>query len=736
MSGNNDLRKNGLVLLGFLLVSAVYFAKAFAHKLLPSGMDVYYQFYPVMKIVKEQYLRGQFPFWNPYMFSGFPLMAGAQHAVLYPVSMLILLLLPVHLAYLTDLALHYALAGFFTYLYARKIGIETFPSFSAGVVFAFVGYLTLETSHLAQVRTAVWLPLILYFLEDVRVTGRLRSTLFASLALALQIYAGHPQIYFYTYLIVSFFFIFYLFQTVPGGKLRFICLGTLAAALGLLLASPQLYATYQLSSLGIRPGLNYAIFSSFSLPLSKIPFLFVPSPNGMWTQGYIGWLPALLAVTAFVKGIKGNVHVRFWGIVAIISLALSLGNALPHLNRLMFHVPIYNNFRGPSKHILEFSLAVSILFALGFSAILKNERAKEYLSFTAILLLPILLLYVLALIFQGTYRSPSFAAATLVASMGFTAVFLAGVLKYERHGLFKYVVALLIVLELVTIKGAGWISVDAIDSYCAGLFRIFSGKDYRVAFFGNGIVSPLAMRHCISLVDGYDPLILKDYNTLFQLDGIGAWSDDWPKMVKSNRILSMMNVRFVVLPSQTEVVNTSAYRRFLVRPPYAIYENLNCLPRAFSVSELVVIKPNSTFSEAQILREALLRSVFNPVSQAAVTEKDLERIGTATFTPGSISVLSHTPDRVLLRTDFKSRGFAVLSDTYYPGWQALTDGRHTKIYKVDGVLRGVVVPPGVHELQFVYRPVRIYILMILSLVTLAGIMITLMLPSFGKRIKD
>jgi uncharacterized membrane protein YfhO len=45
-----------------------------------------------------------------------------------------------------------------------------------------------------------------------------------------------------------------------------------------------------------------------------------------------------------------------------------------------------------------------------------------------------------------------------------------------------------------------------------------------------------------------------------------------------------------------------------------------------------------------------------------------------------------------------------LSDTYYPGWQALIDGKPTKIYRTDYTFRSILVPQGNHVVVFVYNP--------------------------------
>ena len=46
----------------------------------------------------------------------------------------------------------------------------------------------------------------------------------------------------------------------------------------------------------------------------------------------------------------------------------------------------------------------------------------------------------------------------------------------------------------------------------------------------------------------------------------------------------------------------------------------------------------------------------------------------------------------------------MLSDVYYPGWEAYVDGVKVKIYRVDGLIRGVFLEQGRHEVIFKYMP--------------------------------
>jgi hypothetical protein len=69
-----------------------------------------------------------------------------------------------------------------------------------------------------------------------------------------------------------------------------------------------------------------------------------------------------------------------------------------------------------------------------------------------------------------------------------------------------------------------------------------------------------------------------------------------------------------------------------------------------------------------------------------------------------VTIERYLPNRVNLSATLAEAGTVVLSDTFYPGWQATVDGRRVEIQPTYGFLRGVAVPVGRHAIEFVYRP--------------------------------
>jgi uncharacterized membrane protein YfhO len=96
-------------------------------------------------------------------------------------------------------------------------------------------------------------------------------------------------------------------------------------------------------------------------------------------------------------------------------------------------------------------------------------------------------------------------------------------------------------------------------------------------------------------------------------------------------------------------------------------------------------------------RSALLEDSpgLPPVSE----ESDLE------LTPAEI--VSYEPERVVVRTSAEVPAYLVLSDSWFPGWEALVDGSPAEIFKANYLVRAVRLPAGEHEVKFHYQP-RLY----------------------------
>jgi hypothetical protein len=70
---------------------------------------------------------------------------------------------------------------------------------------------------------------------------------------------------------------------------------------------------------------------------------------------------------------------------------------------------------------------------------------------------------------------------------------------------------------------------------------------------------------------------------------------------------------------------------------------------------------------------------------------------------GRVRITSHRPNRIRLQAEMNRPGFVVLSEVYYPGWEALVDRKPVPLLRTDYVLRAIPVPVGSHEIQVQFR---------------------------------
>ena len=156
-----------------------------------------------------------------------------------------------------------------------------------------------------------------------------------------------------------------------------------------------------------------------------------------------------------------------------------------------------------------------------------------------------------------------------------------------------------------------------------------------------------------------------------------------------------------------------------------IYENLDVLPRAFVVHRAEVI-PDDEQAIARMRDPA-----FDPAGAAILADgQPLTGAGVATT-----QVVAYAPEQVVVDVTTDAPGYLMLTDTFYPGWEAAVDGRPTPILRADVLFRAVRLEPGTHRVEFRYRPASLrwgtWISVVAALLWVGG-MIGVLLFGMGK----
>ncbi|MGH9939948.1 MAG: YfhO family protein, partial [Blastocatellia bacterium] len=246
--------------------------------------------------------------------------------------------------------------------------------------------------HTSRIAAAVWAPWILLAIENLYERLSWRWVALGAAFIALQLFAGEPQMNFYTALVCGAYTLFSLLLREERERRRKFLFGAAAMSIcGALLSAVQLLPERELLKMGERAAISYEYFSGYSFPPANIltfvfPFFFgggtLPSTIvpywGLWTVdetcGYFGLLTLLLALVALF-GSRRRSLAWFWGGTALVSLALSFGDYLPFgLNHVLHGTPVYNLFRASGRHMYEFTFSLATLAGLGASYIAQSER--------------------------------------------------------------------------------------------------------------------------------------------------------------------------------------------------------------------------------------------------------------------------------------------------------------------------------------------------------------------------
>ena len=95
---------------------------------------------------------------------------------------------------------------------------------------------------------------------------------------------------------------------------------------------------------------------------------------------------------------------------------------------------------------------------------------------------------------------------------------------------------------------------------------------------------------------------------------------------------------------------------------------------------------------------------------------------------GTATLVVDEPERIIVETDAVRPGILVLTDTFYPGWRVTVDGAPASLLRANYLFRGVYVPAGAHWVEFTYHPAPFQRGLLVSSLTLAVVLGTLLWP--------
>lgn len=384
--------------------------------------DVYNYTFPNARFIHDICRQGFLPYWNPYLNYGQPVLANPNLLFFYPFTLLIVLL-PVNIAFTLHFIVHFALAGIGVYVLARSWG-QSFPAaFFAAFVFMFSGPVLSLGDLYNESACAAWIPWALLVTDRALASRRLRPWILLIVIFSLQWLAGEPLTMLATFGLCFAYAVYLKVRSAEsgvrgpqdeseGGKIsasvssfkfrlskfvsspeRRALLKTLGifflVGLGMmaLCAAQFLPATSLLresrrgvQGLRFRESANWAV-NPFSLPEMIVPDFFgsgIGAPTGwLWLMSdsnlpyflsvFIGFVPLFCALAGWALG--RDRRRTFVAGAAGTFLLLSFGHFTPVFALAYLLVPPLAVVRYPVKLLVLVTMLIAILAGWGFDAL-------------------------------------------------------------------------------------------------------------------------------------------------------------------------------------------------------------------------------------------------------------------------------------------------------------------------------------------------------------------------------
>lgn len=698
--------------------------------------DTLRQIYPWKTFVIQSLKNGVIPLWNPYNFSGAPLLANFQSSVFYPLNFLYFFLSQV-LAWSSLIILQSFLALLFTFYYARKIGVSRTGAFFASLSFSFSSFMSVWLEYNTIGHVILWLPLALLSLEKLFDKKTTIWSLVLVTSLSSAIFAGHIQIFAYLFIFV----LIYFFVRLRKVSIFLISLFILSLGIGAVQLIPGIELIVQ-SARSAHPYdfmLNKILLQGWQLITLFVPDFFGnPATRNYWVQDayvgdviYLGLIPLFFVV--FTLFSKKDFFVKFFMFSVVVLFILITLNPLTELV-YKINLPFLSS---SASNLLVFIIcfSLSMLCGFGVDTYLKNKYSfRKYLKILTPLAFFFLLLWIIVLILPRLHwfswennlsiSSHNLAYSTailIIALILFSSTFINSKVKYA-------VVILLLFLTVFDLwrffqKFNPFSPIEFIfpQSSMFEFLKKNSGID-RFWGYGNAAVQAnFATQYSVFSPDGYDPLYPKRYGEFIQSSKEGKIQTQSSPQTRSDafiipgfgesylvdnksrlRVLDMLGVKYVLdRDENASSQKTFPLDRFLLayeKDGWKVFENKKRAPRIFLAGDYKV------FSNIREFENIFFADSFDPSKIILLEENPIGFKAGNNSKLNDVKLISYFPNEVKVGVNTDTDKLFFLSDTYYPGWKAYVDGKETKIYRANYAFRAIAIPRGRHIVKFLYDP--------------------------------
>lgn len=654
-----------------------------------------------IRVHAAQLIRGgEFPVWTSGIHCGYPLFADGQTGILYPLF-LIYLISPTAEAHDVFMALHFLLMALFTYLFLASRPLMPWAAAIGAAVFMASSYH--QSSHVIPggIATVAWLPLALWLI-DRGAKGDRRSYWWCALVNAVMFLAGHAHAALICYSLQLLWLMrcegwLQIRRWLPAALVVFV----LAVGIcGVQLVPTRAFLAESSRSAGgwFSSGVDPEVIEQFRLRWGQLLLFVWPNAFGdPWSWSWsdevevsrLPWWEALIVFQGFAAvaltplGLvwgKPRGEVAFWAAIALV--ALLLAGLLPAY-WILGYLPLFNLFRWPTRFMILFAMAISVLSGYGAEAALGGVRRL-----------------------LAQWPQPR-----LVATAAVVAGSLIGTV-YHHFGPFC-AAADFFSSASPAILSAASDNPDLRLSTMRPLYNCWAANEAQLR------------RNAAALPP--------DFNLLFHVDN--AMVSDQGFTVSPH---VMTDISTTENPNYLRMAGVT---HLAYADPLALVDELEATypfraaPPPMAELELLSTDPAYFYRYKSALPRAWM--VYSAVVKAEAEDR-LNYIRSADFDPGREAVLETNPpamtppeipptvewrqprqSRLELEVKTETPGLLVVADYCWPEFEATVDGQPAQLLRANHAFRVVVVPAGSHQVVMELRPRSVYKGLVVSGVALA-----------------
>jgi hypothetical protein len=719
---------------------------------------------PARKLCAELLESGNFALWTDDMGMGQPFLANPKNAVLYPTTLLYLVL-PFFTAFRLHYLLHVLVCWLGLFTFGKTLRLSARASFLGASVFVLSGMFLSSFEFYNHVAALAWMPWVLVAASREARSPALRVCGTAVLW-GLMILAGTPEVLLMTALLVAALLLF-----SGKGRGRRTALICLSLVFSLFLTAAQILPSVELSRRSER---RDGLSPIWPLEMVQLPNLVFPHFLGndrqpgrsdfwgwhMFDKHYPLYYSFYVGFGAFLLFLFGSGRPwddrRKWLLAAFVLLFLVSNGRYSPFFFLYRTIPFLSLMRYPVKFFLGSVFALSFLAAIGYDDLAASRGPKKTrggtlagLAASAVFLYfvfkgPVLgfLTRLFVIDREASVRAlgRSLETGLLVLALA-TALIAASSFRRTPKALVSWGLAALVVFDLAAhnrhinpVVDESFFSRPEILSTLGSPVRVFREESYQPDLKEKIADNP---RFLAYLRESLYPYTAMTEGVRYVLDG-----DFYGLFPRSHNDLrrKILALEKEDLARALDLLGCAVRigeRALLDRDAELV--SIEGVPTAVErvaerdIRPTIVFETVTATSPDEKIRQ-FLDPGFDP-ERRAIVEKDLRISANAAEAGAELTILEESPGRGRYRTILSNPGILVIPGNYARGWTARLDGERTEVFEANLFSKGVAAPEGRHEIVLRYSPQSFRLGGLISLVSLGGLLGFLGLAWAGKRMR-